>query len=229
MDIRDDLATARAAALERLCAPGAWLDGKARRAIAKETRVARDCGLCAQRKEALSPGTVQGRHETAGSLPHDLVDVIHRISTDPGRLNESWGRRAQTICGSAEAYVELVGVVGEVAILDTFARGMGDPEPIFSPAAEGEPSNARSADAVDDGAYVPMLPQRHAAFGGRYTPNVRRALTLVPHAADSFFSLFMPHYVDGGAFGDPSTGRDLSRQQIELLAARTASLNRCFY
>jgi len=65
--------------------------GKERVAIAREKRATMDCALCAKRKTALSPYSVDGQdHERATDLPDAIVDVIHRITTDPGRLSQRW-------------------------------------------------------------------------------------------------------------------------------------------
>ena len=66
--IRDDLASARENAWDRLASPGTWWTASERLAIAAETRRATGCALCHARKEALSPYTVDGAHDLAASL-----------------------------------------------------------------------------------------------------------------------------------------------------------------
>ena len=88
--IRGDLAAAQARAWERIARPGAWWDGAQRVAIAAETRNAALCGLCRTRKAALSPSIVEGAHDSLGALPDTVVEVVHRVATDPGRLSKTW-------------------------------------------------------------------------------------------------------------------------------------------
>src|SRR5262252_30323 len=92
LSIRDDLAAAHSRAWERIARPGTWWDGPARVAIAAETRQASSCTLCQQRKAALSPTAVEGTHDSLGRLPDPVVEVVHRVRTDPGRLSEPWYR-----------------------------------------------------------------------------------------------------------------------------------------
>src|SRR5258708_24941542 len=90
--IRDDLAMAHARAWERTGRPGTWWDGAARVAIAAETRHASSCMLCRRRKRALSPAAIEGTHDSLGHLSEVVVEVVHRVRTDPARLSERWYR-----------------------------------------------------------------------------------------------------------------------------------------
>ena len=125
--------------------------------IAAETRNARNCGLCAARKEALSPHAVGGDHDALGGLPDAMVEAIHRIATDPARLTRKW--YGDLIDGglAAAAYVETVGVVCTTISVDTFATAMGmDPLPLPQPVA-GEPARAGPASASQGPAWVPWI------------------------------------------------------------------------
>ncbi|MEE2998037.1 MAG: alkylhydroperoxidase-related (seleno)protein, partial [Pseudomonadota bacterium] len=53
--IRNDLVSAHVATWDRLSTAGTWFDGATRVAIASETRNVKNCPLCSERKEALSP------------------------------------------------------------------------------------------------------------------------------------------------------------------------------
>ena len=92
LPLRDDLVGAHQRAWARLGAPGEWWTGAERVAIAKETRAAMDCGLCRDRRAALSPRAVTGTRTctAATGLPQTLVEVIHRIRTDSGRLTRAF-------------------------------------------------------------------------------------------------------------------------------------------
>lgn len=87
--IRDELSEAHRRAWRHVAAPGTWLPGAERVAVAVETRRARSCGLCAERTAALSPSSVEGEHDCAGVLEPALVDAIHRVSRPMPRCGRS--------------------------------------------------------------------------------------------------------------------------------------------
>ena len=68
IEIREDLAAAHARAWDRIGRAGSWWDGGQRVAIAAETRHALSCALCRRRKEALSPGPIEGKHDSLGAF-----------------------------------------------------------------------------------------------------------------------------------------------------------------
>ena len=84
------LRAAHDSALTTICRPGPSWTGAERRAMVESARAATSCSLCARRKAALSPSQVTGTHEDPTVLPLVVVDAIHRIRTDPGRLTRSW-------------------------------------------------------------------------------------------------------------------------------------------
>ncbi len=223
-------------AWERLAAPGTWWTGAERVAIAAEVRHAPSCALCMQRKAALSPYTVRGDHDSQGALAQPVVDIVHRIVTDAGRLKQSWVREAVANDVSEERYVEIVGIVALVTALDTFDHALGRarrPLPVPMP---GEPRKARPAGAKRDLAWVhtvapqdlaPGDPDPYAVHGEK---NIHRALSLVPQEVFNFFDLDVELYLKDDeirAFG--TKHRALTHAQIEMLAARVSALNGCYY
>ena len=77
-------------AWQRLASPGTWWSGAQRLAIVTQTRSARTCALCKQRKAALSPYSVDAAHEASDGLSADAIEAIHRVATDASRITESW-------------------------------------------------------------------------------------------------------------------------------------------
>ncbi|MBI3515915.1 MAG: hypothetical protein HY060_17920 [Proteobacteria bacterium] len=236
LTVRDDLAAAHGRALERLARPGTWWTGAERLAIAAEARHAPNCALCRARKEALTPNAVTGRHD-AGSLPEPVLEAVHRIRTDPGRLSRSWldGVLAQGL--SVERYVEIVGVVATVVALDTFARGLGwVARPLPAPVA-GAPSERRPRGAKPGVAWVPWLEKEDATDeeAGLYpfdrpAANIYKAMSLVPAEVRGFFDVVEAQYLPGAVMRDFAREiRAITHAQIELLAARVSALNRCVY
>ena len=88
--VRQDIVAEHRNTWQRIARPGTWFDGPTRVAIAAESRNAPNCALCAERKAALSPFAVEGTHDSLGELPETMVEMIHRIVTDPGRLRRQW-------------------------------------------------------------------------------------------------------------------------------------------
>lgn len=231
--VREDLTAAHQRAWRRLSHPGTWWTGHQRVAIAAETRKAKVCSLCRWRKAAVSPLAIKGEHDTLSALSKPVVEVIHRIATDPGRLTQSWYHQVIANGISDSAYVEIVSVVATVVLLDTFARGLGIPAPALPHPIDGEPSHERPASAKLDVAWVPMIgvegPEADLYGGGSLIPNIGRALSLVPAEARGFFDLSSTHYFSLDDLMDVTKGRAISRSQIELIAARVSALNSCFY
>jgi hypothetical protein len=234
LPIPETMRGAHRRAWERLAAPGAWWTGAEKVSIAAEVRAARTCGLCRERKAALSPHAVAGEHAASDALPAAAVEAAHRIATDPARLTRAWYEKTLAAGLSDAHYVELLGVVVTIVNLDGLHRGLGvAPEPL--PAARaGEPSRERSP-AAQQGAWVPLLTsgsaQARELYGVRSRlPNVVRALSLVPDAVRQLKELSEVHYLPMDDVIDPRARmRHLSRPQMELIAGRVSALNECFY
>ncbi len=200
-----------------------------------ESRAARGCSLCAERKQALSPSWVKGEHERASSLPEAWVDLIHRVVTDVGRMSRALvdGLREHGIDDAV--YVEILGTCAFAMSLDVFHRAAGMarlPAPTPQP---GEPSRRRPALVEDVGGWVPVLSKRDAEAKALWADmlrasNVARALSLVPAQAREQLNLIQAQYVPMSAIASMEIeGRALGRDQIELVAGRTSAINECFY
>jgi len=239
--VREDLRLVQREMLASFSRSGTWWTGSERRSIAAEARAARDCRLCAERKAALSPFAVEGDHSGPSDLAAEIVDVIHRVVTDPGRLVRSWYERVMaegTL--SEERYVELVSVAVRLNALDVFARAIGENPPELPAAAPGAPTEQRPATARIDGAWVSQIPggaaggeEWTALYGDReFVPQIGRALSLVPAEVDALDALSRSHYMSIEHVTDPAysePGRALDRMQMELVASRVSALNECFY
>ena len=238
--VRDDLATSHQQLLNHLTSAGTWWTAAERRSIAEAARAARHCRLCADRKAAISPFAVDGAHDGPGELDPAVIDTIHRIATDPGRLTEAWYQgvvSSGTL--SPEQFVELVAVTIFTMALDSFARAVGA-EPVSLPAATaGKPSRHRPANATDDRAWVPRLehtpddPDWTALYGERTdVSEVELGLSLVPPEMAMLNLLADAQYMAFQHVPDPFYSRPdraLDRMQTELVASRVSAINECFY
>jgi hypothetical protein len=226
LPIREKVLTGHQQALQVFLSAGTWFRGRDRLAILKESRQCANCQLCADRKSALSPYRVNGEHDSTEDLPANVVEVIHRIKTDSGRLTKAWFRSVMETGLVAEEYVEIVGLVATAIILDSFAAGLGlaviDPEGTVS---VDDPTREKNQSVVDAGAWVPLLVaiQDESETGLPTVPNIARAMGLVPLAVQQFFGVMRCHYALS------NLNFDLHRTQVELIAARVSSCNDCFY
>jgi hypothetical protein len=231
--IRDDLRATHAMVLEHFSRPGCWFSGRERIAIAAESRLAVGCPLCRERRSALSPEHVQGEHATTGALKPPLVELIHRVRTDPGRLSRRFFDAVIAAGLRDGEYVEAVGIVALAAGLDFLCRALGVPVLPLPGPLPGVPSRHRPSGLQEGIAWVPLLPPEAASgpdadiYGGAdFVPNIVRALSLVPDHVRVLRTWSDAHYV---ALRDLTARRAIDRPQIELVAARVSALNECFY
>jgi len=216
--------------------PGDWWSAAERRQLATQARAARSCRLCEQRRASLSPYSVEGSHAASHGLSAAVVDAVHRIVTDPGRLSEQWFDEVVSTGVEPAAVSEIAGLIGVVVIGDTLAAGLGQPERWLPDAEPGEPARELPVGLRVEGGWVPMVHPESAEGQTRiiyemvqhaagFVFNVVRALTASPVAARGFFGAFAPNYMTHG----PVPAGGLTRPQVELLASSTSALNDCFY
>lgn len=222
--IRDALRTAHESVWRQIATTGSFWSGEDRNAFVREARNSLTCELCTSRKLAISPNVVDGEHESATSLDPLIVDLIHRIRTDPGRYTKSVFDRIVSKY-SIQQYIELISVVASSVVVDTMhcALGLTLPE-LFDPDTRS-PKRQEPARIEDGGAWVPLArqDQSRSDLGFRGVPNILRAMGAVPSAVSLFFTCFKNHY---SMLGVPL---DLRQSQTEFIAARVSALNQCFY
>ncbi len=224
MPIRDDLEEAHARAWRAIASPGTWLTGARRLQVAAEVRRSNDCAVCDAR----------GSHATAEQ------ELVHRIAREPGQTSEAW---ACSLLGTMEAgglsegeYVEIVGLVAMVKMMDAFDLGLGRdvcplPEPI-----EGEPSRYRPPGAKIGAAWLPLVEPSDVSPGdGPMYPSpkagyIYRALSSVPQSMRDYWALANPHYLPGEyVYAFDRSLRAITRPQMELLASRVSAMHQCAY
>lgn len=202
--------------------PGDWLDARTRSGVIQAARASEECGVCDARAEVAAPAMAGVEHGPRGGLSAAWVDVVHRIARDNTRLTRAFAEHASAQLG-AEAYVEGIGLVASVRVMDAFRR-LTDREPAPPPEPRpGEPTRVRPAGVGDVGAWVPQSLEKTRA-------NVTRALSSVPKTDSLVWRpLVDVHYSRGAEFASLVWERALSRPQIELVAATVAHANECFY
>ena len=225
LPVRELVAQRHEAAVAAYGQPGTWLNSDTRCALLREVRQGPHCTLCARRSEALSPYAVDGQHDAVTHLPDNMVEVIHRIRTDSGRITQKWFDGVIASGLSREEYIEIVGLTATAIIIDSFSTALGVSEAPVPDPLPGEPSGEANPAVEEAGAWVPLLAVESAetGLGLPSVPNIARAMGLVPGAVAHFFSVMRSQY----SLTDYDTS--LARDQIELLASRVSSLNQCFY
>ncbi|MSQ54363.1 MAG: hypothetical protein EXR31_03240 [Betaproteobacteria bacterium] len=236
LPVRDGLERECGRAWQRLASPGTWWNAQERLAIAAETRNAHACALCRRRKEALSPYTVDGGHDSLGALPAPMVEIVHRLATDAGRVTKKWLYAMLESGVTEEQYVEAVGVIAMITALDTFEIALGLSQRELPAPRAGAPTRHRPAGARRDLAWVhtvapeALTPEDPDPYKMHGVKNIHRALSLVPQEVLNFFDLDVELYLKDHEIRDFTREyRALSHAQIELLAGRVSSLNGCYY
>ena len=235
LSIRSDLVGAHDRAWAAIAAPGTWLTGERRVAVAAEIRRARTCAQCARIKAALSPN-IPGAHESTGRLGAAEVELIHRVVCDPGRLSEKWSQEVLARGLSEGEYVEIVGLAAMVMMMDTFTRAIGAPErPLPAPVA-GEPTRYRPSGARKKAAWLPLVePEDATAADGYLYPSpkagyIYRGLSLVPQSLRDYWTLANCHYMPGEhVYRFDTSIRAITRPQVEIIAARVSAMHLCAY
>ena len=234
--VRADLVEAHERAWAAIAAPGTWLDGEQRVAVAAEIRHAVDCAYCKRIKAALSPYAVDGTHDSLGRLGAAQAELVHRVMNDPGRLTEKWANSVlATGLGEGE-YVEIVGLVAMVMILDTCHRGLGLESRSLPAPAKGEPSRYCPPGAKKKAAWLSLVEPEDAveSDGPMYSSPkagyIYRGLSLVPQAVRDYWALANCHYLPGEYVYQFGTSiRAIERPQVEILAARVSAMHECAY
>ncbi len=186
-----------------LAEPGTWWTATERLAIADTARSAR---------VGSSPPPV--------ALDHVAVEAAVTIAAHPARTTRRWVEEIVSALGE-EPYVELVGVVTRVVVVDTLARLLGlDLRPFPAP-RPGEPSRV-----IPD--PRPVQVRTWVAMGNVLSPP--RTLSLVPDEKRRTNRLLQACYMTWASMEDPDFRRgELHRTQIELVAAAVSYANECFY
>ena len=219
--LNEFLSQAQVETIAGLARPGDWLTALQRVEVWRQVRDAATNPLDSTRRAAISPFAVDGSHGPVGELSADAVEVVHRVSSDPGRLTRAWANDMMAGLGE-ETYTELVGVAAITMVLDRFALAVGADQPTPARPEGGEPVRNRPEGVGDVGAWVSQELVSQSA-------NVSRTLSLVPNTNAIWRLLVDSHYSRGTEFFDLEWQRALTRPQVELVAARTTALNECFY
>jgi len=229
--VRQEIVDTHTAAAAHWAAPGTWWTATERIAIVNEVRSAWDADAL---PAWTPPSSVAGLISDDHVLPAAAIDVIWRLTNHVQTLTHDWYQNYVPDQLTPGQYVEIVGVVAQVTLVDRFADALSLDRIAVPPAAVGEPSGEEPADAAVRLHWVPTAP----IVDGSRNPaeptdvsNVRKALSLVASERIMQWTLIDAHYLQGGAPADDFAGMhwSLTRSQIELIGTRTSKVNECFY
>jgi hypothetical protein len=235
-EMRNDLHEGHQRAWEAIAAPGTWLTGKRRVAVAAEIRNAYACATCQRIKEALSPNSVRDAHTSLGELSPAEIELVHRTVNDPGRLSEAWSQSVLARGLQEGEYVEIVGIIAMVMMMDALQRGLGEPLQALPQPQAGEPTRYAPPGARKKAAWLPIVePEDAVEADGPMYPSpkagyIYRGLSMVPQSLRDYWALAFSHYLPSEMiYKFDRSIRAISRPQTELIAARISALHQCVY
>jgi hypothetical protein len=234
--IRADLDDAHKNAWVSISSAGTWLTGAKRVAIANEIREVLRRPSCANTREALSPESVPILNSSNGELNDAQVELIHRVVCDPGRLTKNWVKNILAMGMSEGEYIEIVGIIAMVMILDTCTFGLGLPNAELPASRSGNPSQYKPPGSKINAAWLPLVePEDVVVEDGPMYPNpkagyIYRGLSGVPQSLRDYWEVANSHYLPSKNVRDfDQSIRAIDRQQIELIAAKISALHQCAY
>ena len=186
----------------RIASPGTWLTGQQRIEIAIQARAAH----------------VAASADTP-SLTAPMTEAARVLSSDAASARGPWVQSLYDGGLEPLEYVEILGIVARLNAIDTFLFGVGHAERSLPQPIAGEPS-LKLVDGAD--------------FNGGWAPTVGPAgapssLTAVDAERIAMFEIHGAFYLSLEQMMDMGIVRDLQRDQLELIAARTSMINDCFY
>lgn len=201
---------------DHLGTSGSWWTGAQRLAIAKEARSSAPRPLWDK-----APPLDSFSDEYDGSLTYFEKAVVERVTVEPSSIDLRTYQEIISKIGE-DKYAELAAVVSQIVPIDHLHDALGVQREELPPVSDTPISQERPEDLVYDVGFLPTLPSEGL-------PHVAVALSLAL-ADNARRMLLVRSMYSGRSFEDMVwTHRNLSRPQIELVAARTSALNECFY
>lgn len=195
--------SAISAALTAIASPGSFFTGAERIAFSEQARAARGLG------------------EASTRLPTVVADTVTRVAVEAMSTRhehvQAWEQDGRDIL----AYVELVSVVAQTAGIDSYRLALGNYLDALPTPVPGEPVPVLHPDAATMNAWVPTVGIALAPTSLSALPNEKEAKKALAAA------WYIPDEVVHKYGEEP--GLELTRPQMELVAARTSWLNECFF
>ena len=204
---------------ERIAEPGEWWTGKERIAIVEEVRKARD-NSPSKNAQSLSDLSI----EASPVISRLVTEIVWKVTNNAHEIEEKWAKEAIDLIGEGQ-YSELVSLVVNIVPVDIFCLLLGRPVVSLPVPKNGKPTKSVPEGLSDGGAFLPWRTENWVG------PNVARALSFVPKDNALRMKLVESMYAGADKFISMiwDDNEPLSRSQVEIIAARTSSINECFY
>ncbi len=163
--------------------------------------------------------SVRRNEPVTGELDEPTTRAVRAIASAPWTIRRPWVESLVADGLEMQRYVEAVGVVARSVAIDTFLESLGLEEEHPPAPEDGMATGVIDERAGRVRAWVPMV-------GGA---SITQALSLVPSENTALEALHGALYLTFEEMSDPDPGKDLTRPQMELVAARTSAINECFY
>ena len=146
------------------------------------------------------------------------------MTNNAHEIEEKWAKEAIALIGEGK-YSELVSLVVNIVPVDIFCLLLGRPVVSLPVPKNGKPTKSVPEGLSDGGAFLPWHTENWVG------PNVARALSFVPKDNALRMKLVESMYAGADKFISMiwDDNEPLSRSQVEIIAARTSSINECFY
>lgn len=185
-----------------LARPGPTLDGATRVAVASEARAALD-------------GRAGG-----GGLEGALGEATSRLATRASTVDAGVVADLERRGLARQRYAEVVAVVARLSAVDAYALGVGAERVALPEPEPGEPTGEVDERARLTRAFVPTVQDM---------PRATTVLDVLPAENGAVHGLHGALYLRPEQIQDWAYQGELSRAQMELVAARTSHLNHCRY
>ena len=206
-----DRAAAVVAAWNNLTASGPTLNASERHAVIRAARAAWAGG---------DPATGD-----------PMTEAAHWLAVDAGGMTGEAVADFEARGLDRHRYLEVVGLVARLSNVDFYARGLGATVPDL-PSDSASSNGAAPGGASPTGHVITDDPRLTDDVG--WVPSVGKPfapgwLDVFPDEAAALFGLHESMYVPLSEVGNGEYADELSKAQIEYVAARTSYLNECFY
>ena len=218
-NVPEDLLEAFNSCWKHFAEPGDWWTGKERIMILEEVRKTRDE---IPTNEDLS---LDDLSDKPSPIISPLVcEITRKVTSNAHEIDDKWAKEAIERIGEGK-YSELVSLVVNILPIDIFCLILGRPVVSLPVPKNGKPGELIPDGLTDGGAFVPWRTENWVG------PNVARALSFVPNDNAIRMKLVESMYAGSDKFISMiwDDTEPLDRSQVEIIAARTSSINKCFY
>ncbi len=219
LNVPENLLDAFNSCWERIAESGEWWTGKERIAILEEVRKAREEG-----QSGVGLPLSDLSDDPSPIISPLVCEIARKVTSNAHEIDDKWAKQAIAYIGEGK-YSELVSLVVNILPIDVFCLLLERPVVSLPVPKNGKPSELIPDGLADGGAFVPWRAENWVG------PNVARALSFVPKDNAIRMKLVESMYAGSDKFISMiwDDNEPLDRSQVEIIAARTSSINECFY